>query len=119
MSEAFEITQDLPEVYVGLNITRNRSARSLTIDQTRYVLQKLKEFGFQDCHPVSVPADPNTRLDLFSCDADDLARGALFPYKAMVGSLLFASLAPASTSPTPPAPVRNTTTATANHIATP
>lgn len=51
----------------------------------------MHEFGYADSHPVTVPANPNVRLDAFGTDsADSHVRD--FPYKAIIGSLFFASL---------------------------
>jgi hypothetical protein len=42
---------------LGIKITRDRAARTLTISQGAYVLDVLKRFDMLDCRPVSTPMD--------------------------------------------------------------
>lgn len=89
MRGIFKITTGNPEVYVGLHITRNRAERTLQLDQSRYIHRKLHQYGFVDCAPLSVPADPHAPLDLAS--SIDEGTDPTFPYSEIIGSLHFAS----------------------------
>lgn len=42
-------------VFLGLEVTRDRKTRTLTIKQTRYANEIPKRFGMHDCKPVSTP----------------------------------------------------------------
>ena len=64
MKDAFKLTTGILEVYVGLHIVRDMDQRILQLDQTRYTEKKLTKFGFTDCVPVSVLADPHAQMDL-------------------------------------------------------
>eukprot|EP00752_Nemacystus_decipiens_P010633 g9470.t1 len=48
---------DLGEVslILGMKITRDRVKKTLSINQTDYILSILERFGMQDCNPVSTP----------------------------------------------------------------
>ena len=47
---------------LGIKITRDRAARTLTIIQGAYILDVLTRFNMQDLRPVSIPMDPKPRL---------------------------------------------------------
>lgn len=89
MHGAFKITKGLAEMYVGLHITRDRSKRILTVDQSIYIERVLKRFAHESCHAVAVPADPSSAADL------SIQMGSSttpFPYKEGVGCLQWAAL---------------------------
>jgi hypothetical protein len=52
---------------LGVQIDRERSARTLHLSQRQYTLDLLDRFGFADCSPVSTPLDPGSRLDMSQC----------------------------------------------------
>jgi hypothetical protein len=83
------LTTEIPEVYVGLYIERDMDQRVLQLDQTKYITKKLVEFGFTNCVPVSMLANPHTQMDLLSF-ADEQGNEN-FPYGKIVGSIHFAS----------------------------
>lgn len=75
-------------VMLGVNITRNRKLRSISIDQEKYIEQILVRFGMQDCNPISTPMDANVKFSkvMENDEGDDK-----FPYREAIGSLLFAA----------------------------
>jgi hypothetical protein len=87
MSDAFSITIGYPEVYVGLHIVRIHERRILQIDQSRYIRSKLNKYGFDDCYPIAIPADPTSATHLSSEGAfGDEAMVDNFPYQECVGA---------------------------------
>jgi hypothetical protein len=80
---------------LGVQIDRERSARTLHISQRQYTLDLLDRFGFADCSPVSTPLDPGSRLDMSQCpqtpEDDEFMRDK--PYVSAVGALLFLAIA--------------------------
>jgi hypothetical protein len=90
MQGAFEITTGLAEVYVGIHITRDRDRKLIHLDQRRYLERLLKKFSHDNCHPVTVPADPNSAGQLTFANPDEPI--PLFPYRECIGSLQFASV---------------------------
>jgi hypothetical protein len=89
MQDAFKITTATPEIYVGLHINRDLTTKTLQLDQNRYIHKKLEEYGYHDCAPLSIPADPHAQMD-FLTSADE-PNDQHFPYGEIVGSLHFAS----------------------------
>ena len=92
MGEAFKITTGYPEVYVGFHIVRVREQKTIYIDQTQYILSKLKKYGFDKCSSVSVPADPNSVTNLSVHMTDGSEVDIEFPYAEVIGSLQFSQL---------------------------
>ena len=74
---------------VGLEVTRDRDAGTLTIRQTSYIDRILARFGMTDCNPVTTPLDPNERLRIHDGPEDAQLR---MQYQAIVGSLMYAAL---------------------------
>lgn len=73
-------------VILGINITRNREKGTISIDQRKYLVQILKKFGMLNCNAISTPMDVNTKYSRAMESEND----AFFPYREMIGSLLFA-----------------------------
>ena len=74
---------------VGLEVTRDRDAGTLTIHQTSYIDRILARFGMTDCNPVTTPLDPNEQLRIHDGPEDTQLR---MQYQAIVGSLMYAAL---------------------------
>jgi hypothetical protein len=89
MRYKLKLTTGVLEVYVGLHIECDMNQHIIQLDQTRYMIRKLAEFGFTDCVPISVPANPHAQMDLLS-SADEQGNEN-FPYGKIVGSIHFAS----------------------------
>ena len=45
---------------LGMEVTRDRKNRIMTIDQKSYLTNILIRFGMTDCKPVSTPIEPGT-----------------------------------------------------------
>ena len=63
LKKAFEMT-DCGELhhFLGISITRDRSKRLMTLDQSHLANQVLKRHSIQDCKPISMPLDPGIKL---------------------------------------------------------
>ncbi|XP_067943244.1 uncharacterized protein [Watersipora subatra] len=89
LSNQFKMKDFGPLHYcLGVNIDQHES--SISLDQQYYLQQVINRFGMQDSNPVSTPADINVKLikyDGISKPVDSKK------YQAMVGSLLYASVA--------------------------
>lgn len=77
-------------VILGINITRDRKKRTVSIDQSKYIVQLLEKFGMAESHPVNTPMDVNTRYSKNMIDEEEKPR-LNFPYREAIGSLLFAA----------------------------
>lgn len=78
---------------LGMRITRDQQAGTISIDQSQYIRDVLDKFNMLDCNPVSTPADINQRLTKDMCPSTDEEREKIrhIPYQEAVGSLLFAA----------------------------
>ena len=55
---------DLGELhfFLGVQIERNRVARTLTMHQKSYIDSVLSQFGMEDCKPLATPLDVKATL---------------------------------------------------------
>jgi hypothetical protein len=91
LSTSFQM-EDLGEAHfvLGIEITRDRKARTLTISQGAYVTDVIKRFHMADCHPTSTPMDPGAHL-LKAADNDVLDAVGVKQYQSAVGALMYAA----------------------------
>ena len=90
-----EIT-DLGELHwlLGIEVSRNRDARTLSLSQKSYFDSIIRRFNFEDLKPVSNPMEPSTKLHSGQSPATGAEYAAMqhIPYREAVGSLMYASL---------------------------
>ena len=86
LSETFKITVENSNVFVGMQIERDRERKTLMIHQSAYTRKIIKKFGMADAKTVSVPADPHAAL---SPTEEDEKESNNVPYREAVGSLVF------------------------------
>ena len=77
---------------LGIKITRDRTARTLTISQGAYIEEVLTRFDMQDCRPVSTPMEPKAQLAPIP-PAKALDATEKTQYQSAVGALLHAARA--------------------------
>src|ERR1700678_2379706 len=65
--------KDLGEVrhILGIQVHRDRQARTLTIDQSAYIKTIVQRFGMWESRPVSTPMDPGMKLSKAQCPSSD------------------------------------------------
>jgi len=69
--------------FVGMQIERDRSNKSIFIHQTAYTLRIIERFKMMDANLVSVPADSHTILTDNDQDTVNVS------YREAIGSLMF------------------------------
>jgi hypothetical protein len=42
---------------LGVGFARDRAARTITLNQAKYMEEVLKRFGMEDCKPIGTPLD--------------------------------------------------------------
>ena len=92
MSDVFVTKISDPEVYVGLHLIRDRKNRTISLDQERYIQEKIvDQYGLHDAHPVATPADSSSRISavMTSTVLQPLVE---FPFLNMIGSCQFAAI---------------------------
>lgn len=75
--------------FLGLRITRNRSTRTLDVDQTEYIQSVLERFNMADCKPARTPLPAGAEILASKQPASDSFRKR---YQSLIGSLLYATL---------------------------
>lgn len=85
LGKEFNIKISDAQTFCGMEITRDRTSKSVYIHQATYTKMILRRFHMTDANAVAVPADPEVRLEK-TRDCDTLIR---FPFREAVGSLLF------------------------------
>lgn len=79
--------------FLGLNLSYDRKAGKLSIDQNKYISSMLDRFGMQNCNPVMTPMDMSTKLSKEQCPKsnEELNEMRNIPYQELIGSLLYAA----------------------------
>ena len=75
--------------FLGIQIERNRQARTIRIHQKPYAESVLKRFGMEACNGVSTPMDPNVQLVASDFNASLQDR---LDYQQAIGSIMYAML---------------------------
>ena len=79
------------ELFLGLRLERDRSARRIAVSQSHYARQILVRFGMTGCTPVHTPMDP--REDWTPQENDKLLDSdGKRQYQAAIGSLIYLML---------------------------
>ena len=96
LNDCFSLT-DLGPVHwlLGIKITRDREARTISLSQTSYIDAILSRFSLSDAKPVATPITPGTVLSKTDSPSDDteMARMKKTPYREAIGSLMYAAVA--------------------------
>ena len=91
----FQIT-DLGQAtyFLGLQFERNTSNKHIFIHQSKLISSVISQVQLLDASPVPVPMDPYSKLSISDCPADAAQKLAMtqFPYRSVIGSLLYLSL---------------------------
>jgi hypothetical protein len=76
-----------PSSYISLHITRDRTARTITINQPTYEKTLIEKYNMTHCNPKTIPLAMGADYT-FKDDAEDLL-SLIKPYQELVGSLLY------------------------------
>jgi hypothetical protein len=92
----FEITDLGPVKWIlGIQVTRDRMARTISLDQESYIDKMAARFGLENTHPVRTPMVHSEPLVHSMSPSTPAAkkRMANVPYRELVGSLMHANVA--------------------------
>jgi len=84
-----------PDRMLGVTITRNRTARTISLSQSVYIGKVLSRFNMTDANPISTPLDINIHLSKEQCptSTEEQAEMSQIPYATAIGALMYAALA--------------------------
>jgi hypothetical protein len=77
---------------LGMHITRNRSARTISLGRSKYLRDILVKYGMTDCKPSSLPMDPGFLSGLAHMTSPPLTGVAKDVYLNLLGSLQYAAV---------------------------
>jgi hypothetical protein len=93
LEDEFEMS-DLGELQycLGVEFERDLANRTITMSQRKYIEEVLKRFNMEECKPIGTPLDVNSKLlklteEEFQGIQEEMQG---IPYKAAVGSLMYA-----------------------------
>jgi len=85
---------DLGELHycLGVEVEIDRANRTITMSQSKYIEEVLKRFNIEECKPIGIPLDVDSKLlklteEEFQGIQEEMQG---IPYKAAVGSLMYA-----------------------------
>ena len=80
---------------LGIKVTRDREAKTISLSQSSYIDSILTRFNFADCKPVATPMDPSMRFSKDQCPqtTEEIAEMRKVPYLEAVGSLNYLAVA--------------------------
>ena len=80
---------------LGIKVTRNREARTISLSQEGYIASILERFSLQDAKAVDTPMLSSVSYSKWDSLANDMEseRMARVPYQEAIGSLMYTSVA--------------------------
>ena len=81
---------------IGIAISRNREAQTISLSQTTLIDRIITQFGQQDAYPIKTPMDPGLKLrrpNSSNTTSNDKLELSKYPYQLLVGCLLYLSVA--------------------------
>jgi hypothetical protein len=75
--------------FLGMSITRDRTAGTITLSQPQLIKELLRDFRMEDCQPAPVPLSPGLRLR--AGQGEPLGPAEVTEYQRLVGSLMYIS----------------------------
>ena len=88
LKSTFDVTINDPNCYVGMEIHRDQSSKSITVNQRGYITRILERFGLSEANPVSSPLEPTLKLTGSSDCSEERFTG---PYREAIGCLNYLS----------------------------
>ncbi|KAG8976249.1 hypothetical protein FRC05_004499 [Tulasnella sp. 425] len=96
LAKVFKLRDLGPTTFLlGMQITRDRSTRTLHLSQRQYVVDLLERFGMSDCAPVTTPMEPGLKLTKDTCPTTQAEINEMrnIPYLNTVGALNYLAIA--------------------------
>ena len=95
LSQQYQM-KDMGELHwcLGMRITRDRTARTIKVDQSAYIMKVLKRFTMEQCKSCDTPAQINVKLTTKMSPSTDTETKLMkkIPYQSAIGSLMYAMI---------------------------
>ena len=80
---------------LGIKITRNRGARTISLSQESYIDTIIRRFNLDNAKPIPTPIIPTISYSTKDAPTDktEAARMAKIPYREAIGSLMYVAIA--------------------------
>lgn len=72
--------------FLGVNMVTDPKTGDISLDQKQYILKLLKQYGMEDCNPISTPMEVRSKIEQTDEDQEP-AEGV--PYQNLVGGLMY------------------------------
>ena len=92
LKEKFKITWEVANCYLGVEIARNREAKTILLHQTAYARSILERFKMMDSNPNATPADTKIKLTKNVNSDGTVGVIANVPYREAIGSLMYLAI---------------------------
>jgi hypothetical protein len=90
LKKEFEVKEETPDSFLGMEIRRDRKRKTITLSQTGYIDRLLEVFGMTNCHAAVTPGEAGLKLpDMSPKTSDEEEQMKPIPYANAVGKLLF------------------------------
>ena len=91
LGERFQMTgQGEIHYLLGVSIKRDRESKTLTISQSHYIEKVLKNFGMENCKPISTPLEPGRKFQQLTPSDEPFD---VHTYQQSIGCLTYMSAA--------------------------
>jgi len=93
LGKEFEIKSLPADRFIGIDINRNRSKRSIHLAQSEYCRRTLARFNMNNCNPLAIPADPGCKLspEMSPQNEEEKTEMSNTPFLQAIGSLMHLS----------------------------
>jgi hypothetical protein len=94
LAAKYKTTSEPLAQFCATRVERDRENRKLFLSQTALIDRMLEDYKMTDAHPVRTPMEPNLSLStkMSPTTTDGIEEMKLKPYRALVGSLGFATM---------------------------
>lgn len=91
LAREFEMRTSSVDRFLNINVTRDRSNRTITLDQRHYIQETLEKYGMGESNLRATPAKPGIHLSISQRPDSEEERQYMrkVPYREAVGSLLY------------------------------
>lgn len=93
LEKTFKMTRGSAECFIGIEISRDRQARSIKLNQRGYLKKVLERFSMLDCNPAETPGSIDVVLRKNVDSNGNPKEPHKVPFRQLIGSLLFAAVA--------------------------